>query len=138
MKTLTLLEFTDGCIAMSTSMACDYLGMFPEDFGENVKHIWVSYGSFFVEELDGTFDCHVGRDEFTGSKSDTIAFLYFEHHTSECCSGWTLETLTTLLADFTTHYDLPKMSADELLADAEDHKQREFLEWFIERWEEVA
>jgi hypothetical protein len=121
---------------MSATTAADHLGIFLEDFGDYVKQVWVSDGSYFVEKSDGTFECYIFGDYFTGSKSDTIAFLYFEHHTSECCSGWTVETLKTLLADFTNHHGLQESLMDEIIF--EDHKQRAFLKWFIERWEEVA
>jgi hypothetical protein len=121
--------------------ACDRLGIDLEFYaGSKTVAFWIYDGDCYVEELaDGSAFLQIGRDEFTGTREELEATLYFEHWASECGEpeDKTLVALSTLLVEFAKWSGLPLHSADEMLAATADPARQVWLQWFLRAWEDA-
>lgn len=139
--TIDLSEFRLSARRVNLEPACEILGIDLEFYtGSQTAAFWLYADDCYLEELqDGTFFLQIGRDETIGTKEDLEAELYFEHYVSECVTGadQTIAFLTETLRAWATFRKLDLRSADEMLAECDQPKNRYWLEWFLRAWEDA-
>lgn len=135
---------------LTPAQAADRLGLGIEMF-DTAALVFVFDGESYVSQVkSGCYTVIIGReDSIHVNLPDAATRLYLEHYVFECVepTEWTTSSLCVLLLDFARFNGLKFASADEMLHDiipetpdqrtAQTAMQMDWLEWFIDLWNET-
>ena len=154
---MTLEAFRATGQRVSIETACEALNEDASTF-EGAQAVWLYDGLTYIEErshavggapMPAPFYVQIERDDYSGTKEQMEARLWFDFVAYECIpdSDWTTGNLTTLLNDWCAWTGIEPASADELrvalcVNPPEDRSYEEnnrigFLEWFILVWNDA-
>jgi hypothetical protein len=154
---MTLEAFRATGQRVSIETACEALNEDASTF-EGAQAIWLYAGLTYIEErslaqggapMPAPFYVQIERDDYSGTKEQVEARLWFEWACSECtpAEAWTTADLTTLLSDWCAFTGMEPASAEELFLTAcakpmnersyEELRRAYFLHWFLDLWDKV-